>query len=123
MMRYMFHYARSIRERKAIIDWFISGAYHDPEVFDKVTMAYKTGVSPTVAAFRQSPDPSRPGRCDLRFSDWINVMCDYIPVGFANTLGYAHPNSGDTMTSVMIGGLRTVMNGDFEVYTGDPIQW
>jgi hypothetical protein len=27
------------------------------------------------------------------------------------------------MTSVMIGGLRTVMNGDFEIYCGDVIQW
>ena len=38
-------------------------------------------------------------------------------------MGYAHPSSGDTMSSVMIGGLRTVMNGDFEVFAGDLIQW
>ena len=31
--------------------------------------------------------------------------------------------AGDTMVTVMIGGLRTVMNGDFEVFTGDLIQW
>ena len=40
-----------------------------------------------------------------------------------NTLGWAHSNTGDTMVTVMIGGLRTVMNGDFEVFTGDLIQW
>jgi hypothetical protein len=34
---------------------------------------------------------------------------------------YAH--HGDTMTSVHIGGLRTVMNGDFPVECGDQIQW
>ena len=27
------------------------------------------------------------------------------------------------MSSVMIGGLRTVMNGDWEIQTGDKIQW
>ena len=27
------------------------------------------------------------------------------------------------MSSVMIGGLRTIMNGDFEVFAGDRIQW
>lgn len=53
----------------------------------------------------------------------MSKMNDFYPVGVANTLGYAHPNSGDTMSSVMIGGLRTVMNGDFEVYAGDKIQW
>jgi hypothetical protein len=53
----------------------------------------------------------------------MNIMSDHFTVGFANTLGYAHANSGDTMTSVMIGGLRTVMNGDFEVFPGDLVQF
>jgi hypothetical protein len=58
---------------------------------------------------------------DLRA--YIPKLYDFYPVGFANTIGYAHPSSGDTMSSVMIGGLRTVMNGDFEVFAGDLIQW
>jgi hypothetical protein len=58
-----------------------------------------------------------------RFEEWLPLMYDYMPMGFSQTLGYAHPTSGDTMTTVMIGGLRTVMNGDFEVFTGDKIQW
>ena len=53
----------------------------------------------------------------------MSMMNDYYAVGFANTIGYAHPNTGDTMTSVMIGGLRTVMNGDFEIFPGDLIQF
>lgn len=53
----------------------------------------------------------------------VKNIHDFITVGYANTLGWAHANSGDTMTSVMIGGLRTVMNGDFEIFTGDLIQW
>lgn len=55
--------------------------------------------------------------------DDIDKIHDFIAVGYANTLGYAHAHSGDTMTSVMIGGLRTVMNGDFEIFCGDLIQW
>jgi hypothetical protein len=51
------------------------------------------------------------------------MMYDYFTTGFANTLGWAHANSGDTMTSVMIGGLRTVLNGDFEIFAGDIIQF
>jgi hypothetical protein len=30
-------------------------------------------------------------------------------------LAYAHPHSGDTVASVMIGGLRTILNGHFQV--------
>lgn len=59
----------------------------------------------------------------MSFEKDLDKLHDFIPVGYANTLGYAHAHSGDTMTSVMIGGLRTVMNGDFEIYCGDVIQW
>jgi hypothetical protein len=54
---------------------------------------------------------------------WIPNMFDFMTMGYAQTLGWAHPDQGDTMTTVMIGGLRTVMNGDFEVFTNDVIQW
>uniref|UniRef100_A0A7S0MKC3 Uncharacterized protein n=1 Tax=Cryptomonas curvata TaxID=233186 RepID=A0A7S0MKC3_9CRYP len=54
---------------------------------------------------------------------FMHLMSDHFTVGYANTVGYAHPNTGDTMTSVMIGGLRTVMNGDFEVFPGDLVQF
>lgn len=40
-------------------------------------------------------------------------------VGVSLGLAYAHPNSGDTVASVMIGGLRTVQNGDYHVHTND----
>jgi len=53
----------------------------------------------------------------------VSRLHDFVTVGYSNTLGWAHAHTGDTMTSVMIGGLRTVMNGDFEVFTGDLIQW
>ena len=56
-------------------------------------------------------------------SGYLQKMFDLYPVGVANTLGYAHPNSGDTMSSVMMGCLRTVRNGDFEVLAGDLVQW
>ena len=59
----------------------------------------------------------------MPFAPVVSNIHDFIAVGYANTLGWAHAHSGDTMTSVMIGGLRTVMNGDFPVFTGDLIQW
>lgn len=71
--------------------------------------------------------PSYLGQSDasdrMLFAEVVPKIHDFITVGYANTLGWAHAHTGDTMTSVMIGGLRTVMNGDFEVFTGDLIQW
>lgn len=43
--------------------------------------------------------------------------------GVSLTEGYAHPHSGDTALSVMIGGMKTIKNGRFPVYAGDTIMW
>ena len=110
MIKYMNHYARSITEKNAIIEWFKrSDEWEQP--FDEENRR----LSETVQAFSQDEKEEA--------EKWLGSMCDQIPVGFAQTLGWAHPNSGDTMVTVMIGGLRTVMNGDFEVFPGDLLQW
>ena len=59
----------------------------------------------------------------MSFTQQLPYIYDFGAVGYANTLGWAHSSSGDTMSSVMIGGLRTVTNGDFEVFCGDRLQW
>lgn len=106
MIKYVYHFSTSVRKRNEIIEQMD----HD---------------GPT-----QIPD--RTGGRGHYFEDngqlanlhkFMPKMFDFYPVGVANTLGYAHPESGDTMSSVMIGGLRTIMNGDFEVFAGDIIQW
>ena len=118
MIRFMNHYARSIAERKSIIDFFDRDEYVPPRNFvrrdDGVRDPKNLGDS--FAAFKNIE-----GR--LTTQKHMRYMNDYFTVGFANTLGYAHANNGDTMTSVMIGGLRTVMNGDFEIFAGDLVQF
>jgi hypothetical protein len=55
----------------------------------------------------------------------INItqqLRNFIPVGYSVGRACAHGYKGDTIASVQIGGLRTVMNGAFEVQTGDLIQ-
>lgn len=44
-------------------------------------------------------------------------------MGFSLGLGYAHPSSGDTVVSAMIGGMISVQNGHYHVCTGDQIMW
>eukprot|EP00961_Rhodomonas_salina_P164211 2211927-Rhodomonas_salina.1 len=43
-------------------------------------------------------------------------------MGFSLGLGYAHPSSGDTVVSSMIGGMLSVQNGHFHMNTGDAVQ-
>jgi hypothetical protein len=45
----------------------------------------------------------------------INNMLEFYFVGVSLGLAYAHPHSGDTVASVMVGGLKTVLNGGFQV--------
>lgn len=49
----------------------------------------------------------------------VDNLPEFYFVGVSLGLAYAHPHSGDTVASVMIGGLRTVLNGAFQVHTND----
>lgn len=53
----------------------------------------------------------------------IDTMPQFYFQGVALGIAYAHQDSGDTVATVMIGGLRTVLNGHFTVNTGQPVQW
>ena len=111
MIKYLFHYSTSLLTRQKIIDAMSNQAGFQrnkwTEGKDLTTQHYLTDERGYA----------------LRLAEHLQIMHDHVPVGISNTLGYAHHNSGDTMTSVMIGGQRTVMNGKWEVSTGDPIQW
>lgn len=53
----------------------------------------------------------------------IDNMPQFYFMGVSLGLAYAHPDSGDTVGTVMYGGLRTVMNGPVRANTGQPCQW
>jgi hypothetical protein len=53
----------------------------------------------------------------------IAEMPEFYFVGVSVGFGYPHPLSGDTVCTTMIGGMRTILNGAFEIDTGDIIQW
>jgi hypothetical protein len=69
----------------------------------------------------------RPEAWDVTMSEvakkQIAEMPEFYFVGVSVGFAYPHPLSGDTVCTTMIGGMRTVMNGAFEVDTGDIIQW
>lgn len=52
----------------------------------------------------------------------LKALRDFKPIGVAVGMAHAHPESGDTVAAVQVGGLRTVQNGPFEICTGDLVQ-
>lgn len=118
MIRFMNHYARNVSERTKIIKFFNDNKYVPPAIFAPADdgASARTELTGTDACFSNNAG-------EIGTKTYLRYMNDHFAVGFANTLGYAHANSGDTMTSVMIGGLRTVMNGDFEIFAGDLVQF
>lgn len=107
LIKVMYHNATSIPERDRILK--------------KIQNAKSADFPEDNGPYLGKPNAQNPSI--MIFAESVPKVHDFITVGYANTLGWAHAHTGDTMTSVMIGGLRTVMNGDFEVFTGDLIQW
>lgn len=120
LIQAMYHNITNMRLRNSAIDAMQQGLPNDWQRVCLDIDNYNRVASPAVPDrfnFLMQHDNK------MMFVDGLNHIHDFITVGYANTLGYAHAYSGDTMTSVMIGGLRTVLNGDFEIYCGDVIQW
>jgi hypothetical protein len=105
LIKLMYHHVQTIPERDKFLAMFQSG----------VASNFVTGKDAT-------PYLKMEGDI-MAFKAQLPYIYDFGASGYANTVGWAHSSSGDTMSSVMIGGLRTVTNGDFEVFCGDRIQW
>jgi hypothetical protein len=112
MIIFLYHNATDIDWRNRIIDIFKSGSVAD---FDRFILP-RPGQTPYFKLNAQN-------NAEYEFKRYVPYMYDFVTVGYANTVGWAHAHNGDTMTSVHIGGLRTVQNGHFEIFCGDLIQW
>ena len=55
----------------------------------------------------------------LQLTELPNMRVQGVALGTA----YASPLTGDTVASVLVGGVVTVMNGAFPMHTGDQVQW
>ena len=53
----------------------------------------------------------------------IAEMPEFYFVGVSVGFAYPHPLSGDNVCTSMLGGMKTVLNGAFEIDSGDMIQW
>ena len=113
MITFLFHTATDVMKREQIVQMMDS-----PDGFNCNT----PGLKPEDHYFK--PINAIGDRTAfVKLNKYLDRMFDYYPVGVSNTIAYANPRTGDTVGSVMIGGLRTVMNGDWEVQAGDEVQW
>jgi hypothetical protein len=113
MITFLFHTATHVLMRD-----FIVKLMEDPDGFNPPN----DGLNNDEQYFK--PNMGADGKLNyVKLSKYLDRLFDYYPVGVSNTIAYANPRTGDTVGSVMIGGLRTVMNGHWEVQAGDEIQW
>jgi hypothetical protein len=119
MITFLFHTAKDVTHRNYIIENMdnVKGFGHGERLFFGRDLPHNENFF-----FDGTHSDDGKDKCkDL--SSFLDRMYDYYPVGICNTIAYANPRSGDTVGSVMIGGLRTVMNGHWEVHAGDLVQW
>lgn len=59
----------------------------------------------------------------MQYAKQLGHMPYFRAQGFALGTGYASSVSGDTVCTVMIGGMHSCMNGAFTCHAGDMLQW
>ena len=64
-------------------------------------------------------DANHKRKTKLQLDTLPNMRVQGVALGTA----YASPLTGDTVASVLVGGVVTVMNGAFPMHTGDQVQW
>ncbi len=87
---------------------------HNPKTF-----AERDRFVSTIERHLEHWDPAMSEVCKKQ----IIEMPEFYFVGVSVGLAYAHPLTGDNVCTAMIGGLITILNGSFEIHTGDMIHW
>ena len=88
--------------------------YHNPTTFQE--------RDALIRHVEMRPDAWDPSMSEIAKKQ-IAEMPEFYFVGVSVGFAYPHPLSGDNVCTTMLGGMRTIMNGAFEVDAGDVIQW
>ena len=84
--------------------------------------ALKTAAGYDMAAVAGQPN-APPGDEWALIKQQISSLPDFRCQGIALGQAWASYLSGDTVASVLVGGMVTVQNGHFTMHTGDQVQW
>jgi hypothetical protein len=96
-------------------------AYHFFDIFDKGEKAFASNDHGGIS-LEDLPSEYTNGNKEIAFEQIRNLpefRCQGVALGQA----WASYMSGDTVASVLVGGMMTVLNGHFTMHTGDEVQW
>jgi hypothetical protein len=93
-----------------------------------ITQLYKMSTAYDFYRFMQPTDSVLTSRIkDTANAELIRLQIKGLPEfrcqGVALGQAWASYMSGDTVASVLVGGMMTVLNGHFTMHTGDEVQW
>jgi hypothetical protein len=88
--------------------------YHNPRTFQE--------RDEFIRHIERKPEAWDPSMSEVAKKQ-LAELPEFYFVGVSVGFGYPHPLSGDTVCTAMIGGMKTIRNGAFEIDTGDIIQW
>lgn len=110
------------RPCKSVLKWLYHESYNG-RTFLQNKQLIRTKIVESVSSkngFLLGPTSETPPN---KLIDELKNLPYFTAQGFALGLAYASQLSGDTVSSVLIGGMQTVMNGHFECRAGQMIQW
>lgn len=79
----------------------------------------KKNIVKKVQAEATPDNQAQKSKIKLQLTELPNMRVQGVALGTA----WASPLTGDTVASVLVGGVVTVMNGAFPMHTGDQVQW
>ena len=99
---------------------------HDHKVYLQLwyaLMQRSQDIGPTQARLKQTIDKVKEAVPNIKILDKLDFLPFFKMQGYSLGVASANHLSGDIMTSVQVGGMLTVRNGDFACETGQMVQW
>ena len=115
--------SRAVAENRAELEQNVKNSVYNYEVEVAVYQAKKWGVpAETVRNWYRENKPN--GEKQMA---WLKRQIEDTPFfraeGYALGTAWASDQTGDTVSSILIGGMQTVMNGAFPCNAGEVLQW
>lgn len=100
-------YIEELYAKETIVDFYLK--WKQPEMFSAATL--------------QSIASSETKQHCMVVNQQIKTLPEFRCQGVALGQAWGSYLSGDTVASVLVGGMMTVLNGHFPMHTGDEVQW
>jgi hypothetical protein len=114
----------TVGEMQELTQYYIKCLYSNPTArlfFNCLDSGENAFATPSTGGL-QIPEALDNGNKQIAFEQ-IRHLPEFRCQGVALGQAWASYMSGDTVASVLVGGMMTVLNGHFTMHTGDEVQW